>query len=253
VVTPALLVMMAACNTVLGPTRPDSNWRTHETTRFSLYVRPGSFADENAARIGDILDEHYEHARRTLDLSYDGRIAVFLYDSRTDVEPTAPSDTSGVGFPDTEAIAVVCVPPLGDNLAFLLTHEANHVIMNRGIGRPGTSFLNEGMASAVMSSARYPTLGSAVHRWARTHRAQLLPIRDLADDSRWNNFPEEAAYNSSASFLLFLLERYGASPVRALYTVPSKTIEKSVAEIFGRSLEQLEADWLEFLASAGAS
>ena len=242
-----LSLVLGACNTVFGPTRPDANWRVYDTAHFSLYVRPGSFADENAARLGDILDDHYEHARRALGLEYSGRISAFLYDSPTDADPDMPSSRSGVGFPVTAAMSAVCVAPLDSGLAGLLTHEANHVIFGRGIGPAGTSFMSEGMASAVMSPAHYPVLQTNIHSWARGHRPQLLPIRELMDDSRWEEFPDEIAYKSSASFLLFLMERYGAAPVRELFGVTSSDFERRAGEIFGRSLDELEADWLRFL------
>src|SRR5512134_70268 len=111
------LIVLAGCNTVLGPTQPDTNWRVHDTRHFSLHVRPQSFADENATMLGAILDDHFDYANRALGLAYEGRIAAFLYNSRDDVDPVALSDYSGVGFPDTEAISVVCVPPLDANLA----------------------------------------------------------------------------------------------------------------------------------------
>ncbi len=50
--------------------------------------------------------------------------------------------------PDLRA---VCVPPLDPNLFGLLAHEANHVIVQNALGRPGTYFVNEGLASAVLS------------------------------------------------------------------------------------------------------
>lgn len=245
--SPLLLLVLSSCNQVLGPTRPDTNWRVHQTTHFALHARPGSFADENAARLGEILDEHYDRTRTVLGLAYDGRISAFLYDGWDDANPDMPSSRSGVGYPETEAVEVVCVPPLDGNLAGLLTHEANHVIMGRGIGRAGTSMMNEGMASAIMSPAHYPVLATAVHGWAREHRSELLSIAALSDDSRWEDFPEQFSYKSGASFALFLLERYGAASIRELYTVPSSAFGRRVNEIYGRSLEQLEADWHEFL------
>lgn len=60
-----------------------------------------------------------------------------------------PSPRSGVAFPETNAVHAVCVAPHDDNLRALLTHEANHVIMQNGLGRAGTGLMNEGLATAV--------------------------------------------------------------------------------------------------------
>jgi hypothetical protein len=243
-----IAVASAACNNVLGPTKHDDNWRVHDSAHFALHVRPGSFADTNAAQLAQILDDHFEHAVRVLGLNYTGRISAFCYTSQTDVEPHAPSNFSGVGFPETEAIGVVCLGPTDVNLAGLLTHEANHVIMGRGIGRHGTRFMNEGMASAVMSATHFPLLASEVHAWARRNASLMPPIRDLVDDDRFDDLAENVAYRTSASFLLYLLERYGASVVRELYTVRSDAFAARIQELSGRSLDALDAEWRAFVA-----
>lgn len=241
------LIVLGGCNTVFGPTQPDTNWRLHETRHFSLHVRPQSFADENATMLGAILDDHFDYVSRALGLTYEGRIAAFLYNSRDEADPVAPSNYSGVGFPDTEAMSAVCVPPLDSNLAGLLTHEANHVIMGRGIGRAGTKFMNEGMASAIMSPSHFLVLVTSVHGWARRNQSRLPSMVELADDDKWEDYPEEVSYRSSASFLLYVMEQYGPSAMRQLYTISSGSYERRFAEIIGRSLTDVEADWRRFI------
>ena len=146
----------AACHAILGPGQDDANWRVIDTPRFSLNVRPGSFAEQNAARIGEVLEDQYDYTTRVLDFRYAGRVSVFLYDSAADADMEG---TSGRAYPDTEAVRAVCVPPLDGNLFTLLSHESNHVIQQNGIGRPGTFFLGEGLPDAVLSER--------FHSWAR--------------------------------------------------------------------------------------
>src|SRR5687767_2362664 len=102
----------AACNAMYGPTAPDRNWNVHETPRFSLYVRPGSFCESAATSLGEVLEEQYTHATRTLGLATQVRLSVFLYNSGAEVHPPLPSERSGVAFPDTQAVHAVCVAPL---------------------------------------------------------------------------------------------------------------------------------------------
>lgn len=242
----ALLSMSAACDAVLGPTKPDSNWRAHDSARFTLFVRPGSFAEQNVAQLAEVLEDQYSVTVAALDLRYSGRVAGFLHNSGADAD--LASDYSGVGYPDNETFRAVCVPPLGGNLFGLLSHEANHVILQNGLGRPGTSFVNEGLASTVLSE-RFGAFGkSYLYAWTNTHASQIPPLVSLADDAKWNDYPEDVAYKTSASFLAYLLDAYGAPRLRQLYYVPSADFSHRFQAIYGHSLEDAERAWKAFCA-----
>jgi hypothetical protein len=246
IVLVALLSMSAACDVVLGPTKPDSNWRPHDSARFTLFVRPGSFAEQSAARLAEVLEDQYSVTVAALDLRYSGRVAGFLHNSAADAD--LGSDYAGVGYPDNETFRAVCVPPLGGNLFGLLSHEANHVILQNGLGRPGTSFVNEGLASAVLSE-RFDAFGkSFLYAWTKTHASQLPPLAGLADDAKWTDYPQDVAYKTSASFLAYLLDTSGVSRLRQLYYAPSSDFSRRFQEIYGRSLEDAERAWKEFCA-----
>lgn len=242
----AALGACAGCNAILGPSAPDSNWRAHERARFTFYARPGSFGEQHVDAFAEVLEDQYDHSVRVLSLRYAGRLSIFLYDSAADAG--RGSDRSGTAYPDTEAVKVVCTPPLDDNLYGLLAHEANHVILRNGLGRAGTSFVNEGLASAVLSE-RYHQLGRHfLYAWGRTGGTRIPPLSALADDDQWGGFDSNAAYNTSASFLAYLLETYGADRLRQVYPVLSRDFATRFSEVYGRSLEQAEAEWKRFCA-----
>ena len=246
---PYLLISVAvsACNSLYWPTSPDANWTIHETSRFSLYVRPGSFCATVAQELGEGLEYQYDHATAALALAQSGPITLFLYNSGAEVTPSLGAGRSGVAFPQTGAVHAVCFAPLDDNLRGLLAHEANHVIVKRALGTPGTSFMNEGLASALVSERVFgPT---ALHAWARTRRAQLPSIATLADDAQWSS-SSELGYKTSASFLAWLLETQGRERLRQVYHASSKEIGDRVRAVYGVTLEQLEAQWLAFLGGA---
>lgn len=124
----------------------------------------------------------------------------------------------------------------------LLNHEANHVIIQNGLGRAGTSFMNEGLASALVSE-RFGEIGPTfLHRWVRTNRSRVMRIPVVVDDTNWDSNSNDA-YRSSASFLAYLLEHYGAGALKQLYYADSKTLPRRAAEIYGKSLKALEAEW----------
>ena len=126
-------------------------------------------------------------------------------------------DHSGVAYPETETMKAAVVAPLDGNLLSLLAHEANHVYIRNGLGRPGTSFINEGLASALVSE-RLGAFGPSVyHQWVRARLNQIPSIADLADDDRWGQHPSSTAYTVSASFLAYLSGTFGPAPLRQIY------------------------------------
>jgi hypothetical protein len=239
-----LSISASACNAVLGPSPRDANWNVIETQRYSLHVRPNSFAEQNAVRIGEALEDQYDASLSMLETSYTGHITAMLYNSGS--EANLPSDRSGTAFPATAAFEAGCTPPLDDDLLALVAHEANHVILQNALGSPGTYMLNEGLASAVLSERYHARGRHFYYAWTRYHRAQVPPIAQLADDGQWNKVEEQAAYSASASFLGYLLETSGASKLKQLYVVRSGQFETRFQEIYGRSVAAAEADWLAF-------
>ena len=245
----ASLVILSACNAILGPSSPDANWRIYDRGRFVLYVRPDSFAEQHVDEVGAVLDDQFAVSVSRLGLRYDGRVSMFLYNSGADAGfdgDDGNGDHSGVAYPETESVRAAVVPPLDGNLFSLLSHEANHVIIRNGLGRAGTTFVNEGLASAVLSE-RYHQLGpSFYYRWTADRRGQLPPLSRLVDDDQWRSVPQSVAYSASASFLAYLIETHDAAAVRGIYYATSRDFASKFREVLGQPLETIEAEWLAF-------
>ena len=233
----------AGCETIYAPTSPSKEWVTSESPRFTVHARPGSFAAATAGAFTEVLEDQYTHTVSALAIAQSGRISMFLYNSGSELDPPLPNGRSGVAFPETNAVHAVAFAPHDNDLNALLTHEANHVIVMNGLGRAGTSFMNEGLASALISE-RYGEFGPTfLHRWARNNRSRVVRIATLADDSQWNSYSNDG-YRSSASFLAFLLERYGAERLKQIYHARSDVMAARMQAVYGKSMEALEAEWL---------
>lgn len=236
------LLLCGGCEAVYGPTSPSEEWTAFESPRYILNARPGSFCESQAAALAEILEEQYSHTVRALQIEMGGRIAMFLYSSGGELHPPLPSARAGVAFPETNAVHAVCFAPLDNDLRAMLTHEANHVIIQNGLGRAGTSFMNEGLASALVSE-RFGDIGPAsLHRWVRNNPNRVMAIADLVDDKKWNSNSNEG-YRSSASFLAFLIEHYGAAHLKLVYHARSSQLPARIREVYGMPLEGLEAEW----------
>lgn len=243
IVTSALAA--GGCEAVYSPTSPSADWVSHDSARFTLYARPGGFCASQMTSLAGVLENQYTHATALLGIAVGGRISMFLYNNGSEINPPLGGPRAGVAFPETNAAHVTCTPPNDGGLWSLLSHEANHVIMQNGLGRAGTSFMNEGLASALVME-QGGLMGPSFHRmWARDNRARLRRIADVADDSRWNTSNDE--YNTSAAFLGYLLDRYGAGPLKQIYHATSADMAARMQAAYGKSMDALEAEWLTSL------
>ena len=79
------------------------------------------------------------------------------------------------------------------------------------------------------------------------HYASRLPaVSQLVNDDAWEGLPSEVAYNASASFLAYVIQTYGAAPLKRIYGATSEAFERRFQEAYGRSLSQAEAEWKVF-------
>lgn len=242
-----LLLASLACESVLGPSSLDGEWTAHRSAHFTLQVRPGSFADENVATLIEVLEDQYGATTARLDLAYAGRVTGVLFPSSA--EAGRLSDRSGTGYPETESFKAVCVPPLDAGLFALLAHEANHVILWVSLGRAGTTLMREGLPSAVISERHHTNGPTFLYDWTARNASRLPPIAALADDETWDSYPQDVAYNTSASFLAYLIETGGPAPLKRLHGATSGAFDRRFEEAYGRPLSQAEAEWKAFCAA----
>ena len=243
----SVLAVSSACHTVLGPPPLDGNWRVHEGPRVTFFVRPGSVGEQNVARLSEVIEDQYSATVAALGLSYAGHVRAFVHDSAKDGD--LESDFGGRAYPETESFRFVCVAPVGGNTFALMSHEANHVLIINGLGRAGTYFMNEGLASAVLSEKYHASGRHFLFPWTRSRRSQLPALSRLIDDGDWSSVAQNIAYNTSASFLAWLLVTYGRESLRRIFGAPPGEFVNRVMSVYGRSLESLEADWLRFCES----
>lgn len=236
----------AGCHNILGPSEIDANWKVFDSPRFGVHVRPGSYAEQNIATLVAVLEDQYDFALTALDIRYAGRISIFLYASAADADEQF--DRSGTAYPDTEVARAIVSPPLETTFG-LIAHESNHVIQQNGIGPPATSFMNEGLASAIMSERYHPGGKSFLYPWTARNDARIPPIADLVDDGKWDDTDSQIAYNASASFLAYTLDLGGPARLKQLQTVRSSDFAARFQQIYGKPLDQAEREWRAFCAT----
>jgi hypothetical protein len=235
----------SGCHAILGPSEIDTNWKVIDSPHFAFHVRPGSFAEQNVATLIDVMEDQYAFALGALDIRYAGRISLFLYENAADADEKF--ERSGTAYISTEAVRAIVSPPLETTFG-LIAHESNHVIQYVGVGPPATSFMNEGMASAVMSERYHAGGKSFLYPWTARNDARIPPITDLVDDGKWDDVDSQVAYNASASFLVYTLEAGGPDRLKQLQTVRSSDFPARFQQLYGKTLDQAEHEWRAFCA-----
>lgn len=236
------------CHAIFGPSEIDANWKVIDSPHFAFHVRPGSFAEQNIATLVDVMEDQYLFAVSALNIGYAGRISLFLYNNANDAGEPFGAERSGTGYPNTEAARAIVSPPLETTFG-LVAHESNHVIQYNGVGPPATSFMNEGMASAVMSERFHAGGKSFLYPWTARNDARIPPIADLVDDSKWDDVESQVSYNASASFLVYTLDAGGPDRLKQLQSVRSPEFAARFQQIYGKPLDQAEREWRAFCAS----
>ena len=244
----AAVAASAACGSLTGPSATDESWAEYEAPHFLLHVRPGSFGSQHVATFAEVLEDQREVSLARLEAQLDERLYGFFYEPG---QGGLRSLREGVAYPLNGTFTLVAAPPLDGNLLVLMSHEANHVIVEQVLGRPGTSFVNEGLASALLSE-RYHQLGPGfLHAWVAA-AGELPPPSRLVDDDEWNRARQDEKYNVSASFLAYLLDAHGPAPFKQVYGASSKAFAAAFQTAYGMSLTEVEQRWREYVGGGPA-
>jgi hypothetical protein len=107
-----------------------------------------------------------------------------------------------------------------------------------------------------------PANGDFVPRWSGTpihdlaarfkREGTLIPLEDMLETTAFIPFDTDVKFPEAGSFVRFLLDAYGAEPVKELFRrIDANDSAASVAEtfeaVYGRELAAIEDDWLRFL------
>jgi hypothetical protein len=239
-----LAVLAATCGE--SPVAPDSASALTERVETTSYVFRFS--------AGDSVDTAWQEAFhawavRELGLQSVPRITYNKYRSRQHMgEVIGVSNTNG--YADAAGFAIHTIWPV-DN------HEVVH-LYSSAWGSPVALF-TEGLAVAYSTN---PPAGQLVPRWhsepvhtiAARLRTQgtLIPIARLAETRGFRSFDSNLTYPEAGSFVRFLIDRSGLPPMREMYAALRANdtidqVERAVVNAYGRSLAELESEWLAFL------
>jgi hypothetical protein len=133
----------------------------------------------------------------------------------------------------------------GNEVLTTLSHELVHAVMADALGpRHGDlpAWWKEGVAAHLAGEWR---LIESVHVVGFAVSGRFLPLREIARDWPRAGSDVQAAYLESFAFVRWLEGRSGEESIRAVFDglEAGSTFRQAFSSAFGRSPEQLEAEW----------
>ncbi|MGA3674537.1 hypothetical protein [Lysinibacillus agricola] len=141
-----------------------------------------------------------------------------------------------------------------------LVHELTHSILGYGnnFDRSSGYFTQEGFADYM--EEMYGKTKTSSHQFMKyfMDSNKLIPISKLIDPNQDDSYfrpnltnPEEwntlrwMSYTHSASFIKYLIDTYGLEKFEQIYN--EKDLVKKIEDVYGKSVGELENDWLVFI------
>lgn len=216
-------------------------WRKHDTDHFRIYVEAGQYADTEIERLKARVEAIRDKTLKFIGGKDEKASFVFLVDSRKRMRELTGDEVNGLSIADKRAVFMV----LNSEMRGIPNHEFFHLYAYRFWKRPKETFVSEGMA--VYSDDKWHS--QELHPLVSFLKAKgkLIPIRQLVENFRKQN--DLISYPQAGSFMKFLSEKYGKDKVTAVW----KSGEKVFAKAYGKNVDELEKEWLAFIAGYDAS
>lgn len=194
-------------------------------------------------------EAYYSWASSVLGVSPSRRIEYRKYRDRQHMGRLTGNFSTN-GYADAASFTVHTVWPT-DN------HEVVH-LYSLEWGMPVALF-SEGFAVAHSTNPaagdfRAKWNGTPVHDAARQLRAsgRLIAIVELATTTSFRRFDANVTYPQAGSFVRFVIDREGLDRMKVLFSRlgandPLDRVQSAVQDVYGQTLQTLEARWLDEL------
>jgi len=224
----------------------DPRYRWRELRRGDLTVLYHDLSEERVAATADVVNERLEEVKRVAGLTSAVSLKAVIVNGRLEANRTFPVVSAaarrghlygGFAYADYGLFVLAGLGLDG------MVHEATHLVMGQVVDSPRAripAWLNEGLAMYFESNSGSRT--AYVERAARN--GDLLALRSTntvpgrPDDVRM-------FYAQSWSVVDHVMETYGTEKMTELLAAIDRgvRIEDAVSQVYGVSLEDLEARW----------
>ncbi|MCO5182355.1 MAG: hypothetical protein M9965_00145 [Anaerolineae bacterium] len=230
-----LVVDVASAETV------SAEWVVSRSDLAILHVVSGSAAERDLPYLADAVDNAIRMAGDRLNMFPPVDVEVYFAD-RTIGNGGYANTAMVISYPERNYA--------GGELEQLLVHETVHILDNEHEPDRSFRFLVEGLA--VWATGGHYKLEDLDQRAAALYfeTTHYVPLTELVE----NFYPtqHEIGYLEAGSFFKYLVDTYGWQRVRFFYgdlepvdnSTIAQTMSASMQTHFGKTLQQLENDWL---------
>jgi FOG: LysM repeat len=207
-----------------------------EGPRFTLHYTPGTWAAENLPEIRAIMEESIEAIEALLGVRLTDKPDIYLAGTLF-----SPPSIALRGFAGPSGRLFLLMDGSGDAVdrRYIIAHELTHLIARRTFGPASSVMLSEGLAVHVGVRLVSPLDADylALERICRV----LAASKALPFPSKLRRFGghimDLIPYTTAGCFVRYLIEHHGLEVFRRLYP------KGDFRSLYGRSLEELEAEW----------
>jgi len=208
------------------------------SARIEVRYRPGSLAAATAESALDAAERDLDRIAKTLELNPKGPFKLWLYDDVSELAAiTGTGNASGFTWQRD-----VHIPFGNDQTRFHeLVHAAAFEIPKAG-DEPRTLFFAEGLANAVLEFVDGVHVHAVAAFYLKAGKLPALKELETGDFYTWLiAHPKFRGYDVAASWMRFLLDRYGATKLKQYYA------GASAKKAFDVEADQLEKSWRDFV------
>ncbi len=222
----------------------NATWVIAENECCLIHVVSGTAAYRDLPELAIMVDNAVNEASRRLNLEQEDKLDIFLVD-----RVIGQGGYAGSGM----VLSYLDRPYAGDGLYETLVHEAVHVL-DRQIAPRRITILAEGTA-VWATGGHYKPENLDYRVAALVTLNQYIPLAELAD----NFYPiqHEIGYLEAGGLVKYLVDSYGWSTYAEFYSAvtlendvsPSAAMNSGFLTYYGKSLDSIEAEWLNYLAT----
>lgn len=220
-----------------------AEWVSQETTYTTVHVVSGTAAHRDLRQLTMLTDEAFAAVIAKLGVAPQRRYDVYFID-RVIGQGGYAGNSIVVSYLDRNYA--------GGGLREVLVHEATHII-DQQIAPRDVTFLREGLAVWV-AGGHYKPENLDVRAAALLQIDAYVPLTQLIDE--FYPVQHEIGYLQAAALVNYLVNEYGWERVRDFYShvsiegysSSSAAIDAGMQAYFGKTLLQIEQDWLGFLS-----
>ena len=206
-----------------------------KTARFEIRFRKGSRAEASVDRVASLAEKDLDRILARLECGpWRETIKLYIYDDVAELQKITGTQAAGYAIP-----LELHLPHDNDQTRL---HEMVHVVAERFTEKDTEDrnlFFAEGLANAVLEYVTgVPVDAVAAFERKRGKVPPLAEVHAMKDFYSWLSAnPGVNGYDIAGSYMLFLLDEFGAAKVRQYYKgVPAK-------KAFGIEVDALEKRW----------